>query len=104
DFDGSTELTHSVAVIFKNSLVSFNIYPNPVNDFIDISFNQLPETDLQIKILDDRGSEIVRKNYSKEELTSTVRIKTLSFSSGIYTLKINDQSGKINAVKKFVKQ
>lgn len=76
---------------------TFKISPNPVNDFIKISNSERLNIK-KIEITDLNGRIIKSEIFNA---LSDVEINLVSFSKGIYLLKINTENGFIN--KKIIK-
>jgi len=73
---------------------TFNVYPNPVNDKLQIDFKDQGFSDGQIKIYDVVGNLISEiKNPEKE-----VTIDTKNFSAGFYFIRL-ESSGHFSTVK-----
>jgi hypothetical protein len=65
-------------------LLNINIYPNPANEVVNISFSNLPEIGTEIIIMDVNGREIVRRTI--ENMNETINIQHLP--GGMYLVKI----------------
>jgi hypothetical protein len=79
--------------------LSWSIYPNPANDFIEIQFSKNDLASYDILILDITGKEI----YTQSIEESKIDIKALN--GGLYFIKLkNKKTGNIIGVKKFVKE
>ncbi len=83
--------------INENSLQTMKLYPNPVQDMLQISFGNQVRADMQIYSIDG-------KLVHQETLlnVSTASIQTGGLESGIYLLKINTETD--TQVTRFVKQ
>ena len=78
--------------IENNNTVEFKIYPNPINDFLNI------ETFVDIKsieIYNIQGQKVLQSNQKQ--------INVSEFAAGVYMIKIQDIEN-ATATKKFVKQ
>lgn len=69
---------------------SFSVYPNPVNDVLEISSDVYAE-DYTIKIFDITGKNV----FDKSNNFSSVTIRTREFSEGIYFLQITTKQGNL---------
>jgi PKD repeat protein len=78
----------------------FNIYPNPVKDYLNIEFDKQTTSKNIIRIFNDAGQQIFIEQVN--ENTSNVSINTSNFTSGMYLIKIEDSEGKF-ITKKLVK-
>ena len=86
--------------IIETSINNIKIYPNPVNNEINISFNTTSEIQ-QIKIFDINSRLLFEKNY-KQKGNFKTKINTSELSNGTYFVKIND--GNKNLISKFIKK
>lgn len=79
------------------------VYPNPVNEELNIDFTLENATDISIEILDLAGKTVATKamdNAAKG--TQTVGFNTADFASGVYTITIESTNGKLT--RKFIKK
>lgn len=80
----------------SSSYLDFTLYPNPANNYFEISYNQLPEDETKVLIFDSLGNIVFNKTLDSK-LTN---INIENFPTGIYY--INSISGKIRIVKKLI--
>lgn len=69
----------------------FKFYPNPVNDFLNITTSDSPVQIQTIKIVDINGitvKELLINSYMKD-----IEIKTIDLPSGMYIVMINKEDG-----------
>ena len=99
-FGNTTNAISSIAVPKTGKMLSvLKVYPNPVNEQVNISLRLDRETNLSIKITDMLGNDVLvlmNEHTSGGEQTKTFSIPT-KLNPGIYFLKINaggDQSVK----------
>jgi len=99
--DGSIDYSH-VEIVKFDSQINFNIYPNPVKEFIkiqgDVNYNENP----LIEVFDRNGkllfsSEVKFENGYMQLKTEDINIK----ESGVYFIRIN--SKKDNFLLKLIK-
>lgn len=83
-------VTNVVLAVEEKEAVSFNLYPNPANDNINI----VAEKDAQAQIIDMTGRMVMVVNVVEGENT----INVADLESGVYFVRMND------AVVKFVKK
>ncbi len=77
--------------------VAFSYYPNPVNDYLNVQFEQSISKEVSISIIDASG-----KNIQNQILTGTqMELDMTSLNNGVYFLILDD--GKNKAVKKILK-
>ncbi len=77
------------------------IYPNPVQDLLQIKLNTASNTDVQIKVFSITGKVVVSSNYHLEAGPNTIRLNANEWPSGIYITEIQTEENKISL--KFVK-
>lgn len=74
-----------------------DIYPNPADDYIEISANKTSESSI-IEIFDVLGNKVANKSLSvSSEFGTTNRVDISQLQPGVYFVKIGDK------VEKFVK-
>lgn len=85
---------------FQNNEKLFSIYPNPVNEILNINakFNL---QNVHLQLLDAIGNEVAVEQVKNK--SDHFQISTLNLCSGIYFLKATDDKGKVK-LEKFVKQ
>ena len=66
---------------------NFTLYPNPTNNQVNISWNQLKEGRVKITIYDVLGKEIYNNNTFKLERKQQINIDISDFENGIYFIK-----------------
>jgi hypothetical protein len=93
-------IKQAAAVAEKTTNSDFNIYPNPVKDFLNIDFDKLTSSRSLISIYNNSGQLVFLKQIS--ENTSKVSINTSNFTSGMYLIKVEDSDGKF-VTKKIIK-
>jgi hypothetical protein len=77
------------------------IYPNPVNNMLNISFNQKQFTsNIQLSIIDVNGRTVITNKVTNSNDAHSINVSTLK--PGLYILKISD--GTNEEKLKFVKQ
>ncbi len=86
-----TVISHnSVGVNELKSEIEFNVFPNPANDIVNVSFARIQEEGM-IELLDISGKLIVSKSVNGLIKTS---IETQSLKAGIYLIRASSQTGK----------
>lgn len=78
----------------NNSIDTFNIFPNPVSDILNISSNSIIQN---LSIYNMNGQKVIETN------TSLKQIDISNFSSGVYLLKVVGENEEI-IYKKIVKK
>jgi hypothetical protein len=85
DYDGEFEYSKVIAV--KSEAATLKIFPNPAQDYLSVSGIDPNE---QLSIIDQNGRIVLKRQVAERE---QVRIGKLA--SGIYTVKIGNQSRKL---------
>ena len=90
--------------IEENSLFELGlIYPNPVSDELNFTFNSLEVQNITISILDITGKLISSETQSTLVGFNKSTLSTESLSSGTYILRIFNKSNSTSKTVKFVK-
>ncbi len=76
----------SILSIEENSLTTFNLYPNPSTNYVEISSPETPISEIQV--YDLSGKLVISNKYNSE---ANINLNISSISNGIYLLKINNQ-------------
>ena len=86
--------------VVENNLANLNIYPNPANKNIHISFDVTNKTDnIQIKMYDLSGREVYRKTFEPtNQFNQTINVS--NYVRGIYFVRIDN--GNQNAAQKLI--
>jgi len=82
----------------------FSLYPNPANSQLNCEFKYIGESISKIEIINAYGQSIISKSLKLGNGINNMEFDISNFSKGIYYFKIFSQDGKINQIKKFVKQ
>jgi hypothetical protein len=101
--DGKFSWSNLISINMNNIShdIQVSLFPNPVNNFINIKFNQLTSDNFNIKILDFNG-KIMHTEEVENLFSNTYSIDLNKLSKGIYTMKITDNNGFI-VNNKFIK-
>ncbi len=94
DIDGAETFSNILHVSTKLNSDSYTLYPNPVGDELRLS-NESNSLRF-ISIIDQNGTALINGSFQQE-------IDTRDLPSGIYTLKIQDESGTLKWSQRFVK-
>mgnify|MGYP003964723107 FL=1 len=82
--------------------MQFSIYPNPVNDFLNIDFTINENASIRISIYDCIGNVIASETSKKTKGEHFIKMNTEDLSNGIYFVKF-EIDNLIFSLKKFVK-
>jgi len=90
---GCTDTVFSTITVIQSISINendlsnlINIYPNPANNNINISFDKLSSDNVNIKIFNSIG-EVVKTQSANGK--KSLKINTQSYSSGFYILQLN---------------
>jgi len=86
---GETVTTYTSTAGIKESEISVNVFPNPVNDLLIVQTNGLNTTDIQIELLDLNGRLISKQTILQGSTIGFIDVSTIY--TGKYFLKINNQ-------------
>jgi len=86
ELDGTVSYSHVVEVVFESGM-SFNVYPNPFNDVLNIRLEGITEGSTIFQLTNNLGQIILKETWEiKGEETKTVDVSTLS--EGVYFYRI----------------
>jgi thiol-disulfide isomerase/thioredoxin len=88
--DYTIEFVSSVNEI--TDLVSFNVYPNPVKDLLNINLEMTTLNAGSIQLIDYTGKLLMSKNFASTD-TYNAAIDITSYASGMYLLKVETENG-----------
>ena len=78
------------------SITNLDVYPNPSRDVFNISFASEEVQDLQLRVLNVIGEEVVVEDLQQFVGQYKKQINLKDYSKGIYLLKIETSEGVIN--------
>lgn len=87
----STNITTGLNEMKKDGL-SFNIFPNPANDFLSINTSNLSR-DASLKLIDVLGKTVLTENIAAN---NTLLLNVSSFKKGIYFAILNDGANSVS--------
>jgi predicted nicotinamide N-methyase len=87
----------AAAAINEIENAKINILPNPANDYITLTFNNINDVSGEIIIIDIIGNVVYRKTIHD----NSTRFNVASFSQGVYTVVFTNKKGK--SISKFIK-
>lgn len=74
-------------------LIEFSVGPNPVMDYLQISFSYQGETPLSVIVVDAVGREVYRSFSTFKSGTHSLELQTSDWSSGMYFLQLSNEKG-----------
>jgi len=103
DFDGAFAYTH-IEVVYLKAIKDIKIYPSPVNNELNISFDPSQfGSNVDIRITDMVGKVVFIQNYQPEfSNRMNIKVPVSTLSEGYYQISIGE--GDNQNVYKFLKQ
>lgn len=94
---GSPSATASQTIIISgisniNFVNALNIFPNPSNEFVNVSFGLASSEDIELTVYSVDGKVIETRSFANESKVNTT-FNTSSYNNGVYILKINTENG-----------
>jgi hypothetical protein len=85
------------------NISAVNIFPNPANDVVNVSYNVVNASDVTVEIMDMTGAVVSTvSDESNVQGLQNVSVNTSSFAAGVYYVNISTAEGVVK--NKFVKQ
>ncbi len=86
----SMEICTSEPVLEVNNYVfnNFKVYPNPSNGIFNVEFNSKNTSDVEIKLFDITGRNILKRVFKNNSTMFNERINIQHISSGVYILQV----------------
>lgn len=104
DKDGSVAYSRVVNIVYNKGRLNYLLYPNPVNEVMNIRFrNETPET-YTITLSDMAGRQVIKRTATISSLANEVSIDMKEMSSQVYMLTIRNSRNETLATEKIVKQ
>jgi hypothetical protein len=104
DNDGKATLSN--VVVLKSNLIKAEIsrvFPNPVQDKLNIVLNTIGAEKLTLSITDLAGRIISTKSFETVQGDNNISFNTASLAKGTYLVKVNSSNNTELATQKFVK-
>lgn len=101
--DSTTVTVTTSGIGLQENILSttLQVYPNPSNDFINISFDGSASQDATIRLLDLSGREVISNNVGDINGQYQGAMDIQSLADGIYMLEI--ESGQLKATRRVIK-
>ena len=87
DFDSRFGLS-SVVNVHLNALGKISIFPNPSENFINVSLSRVPVGDWTFSLVNINGQIIVNRKFSKDQ--TNVSLPVSNYPNGNYSVQITD--------------
>ncbi|MCD4680576.1 MAG: PKD domain-containing protein, partial [Bacteroidales bacterium] len=95
----TTSIDDNISAFIEN--IS-DIYPNPVNDEMNVEVSLKQSSELQFEVFNQIGQIVYSKTVSESAGQHVVKINTSDFDGGVYSLRITTKD-KAQIMRKFVK-
>jgi hypothetical protein len=69
---------------------TFNVFPNPTSDYLNIQFNATKAADIQISLTSITGQRLLIENQQLTVGGQNIEMDVTNISTGIYFLNIAD--------------
>lgn len=102
DLDGTATLSRIVAVQLNRYAGQLKVYPNPVIDQVQFQWQGQEGKQVQVEILDLAGRIRLSRSLLLHDGTQTFSLPVTGFSTGLYTLRMNDGNAQQSTV--FIKK
>ena len=74
--------------ITHNNSFEIEVYPNPTDGLVNISFDKIIEQDVNIRLVDAFGKEVYRKQFNVGFETSVIDFDISNYTKGVYFLQL----------------
>ena len=85
-------ITTEDGYIELNNTIKVNIYPNPVQDKLNIEINGLIDNDLSIEFFDINGEKLLNKNFNNNSDVIYETIDLSNYANGVYFIIIKSSN------------
>ncbi len=85
-------ITTEDGYIELNNTIKVNIYPNPVQDKLNIEINGLIDNDLSIEFFDINGEKLFNKNFNNNSDVIYETIDLSNYANGVYFIIIKSNN------------
>jgi hypothetical protein len=83
----------NVAPVRLNKTAGVQVWPNPFNDFVNITYNASANTKVDVSVVNSLGKVVKQSNYNITRGLNQIAISGLeTFTSGIYFIRITDKN------------
>lgn len=103
DNDGSSSYSHIISLLLNSPIPSVIVYPNPINDVLNLRISLAVATQLHIQVTDMQGRVIYRRTKLAGNGTDEININTKLWPAQSYSIIVTDSKSKILITKKLIK-
>ncbi len=101
DADGKIKYSKVLSVDLRKANSSISLYPNPVKELLNISFEASKNGKASLIVLDAQGKQVLMETSNVQKGANVLRLNANMLASGTYFLRI--QNDELLEVVKFVK-
>jgi hypothetical protein len=101
--DGRFTNTSPINVVYRKKDLALSIFPNPVNDALNIEFSKAPKSRITVLVTDITGRTVASQRFDLNGQTSRIRIDASSWIRQQYIVKVIGDQGETLAIQKFIK-
>ena len=87
----------------QDTMLGFKIYPNPVDDKLNVLMNSMEETFVEIMVYDMMGRLYIHNSVKTDSGRIELDFSSIKMASGTYLLMLDQGKGKMKRVK-FIKK
>ncbi len=96
------KIVQDIGTISNSEDQGFFMYPNPVNDILNINFSISENAKIRLSIFNCIGNEIFTESYQKTKGEYSIKKNVEALSNGIYFVKL-EKNNKVLSFGKFIK-
>jgi len=104
DADGSFLYSKTINVVNNNVHFTLSVYPNPVNDLLNINIKVPNSNSLRLQVTNALGHTLYNKMVNISSGNNLHQIDVRTWSQGAYLVKIMNSNSETIGTQKFIKQ
>ncbi len=102
--DGNMSTTHMVPVLFGGGRTELEVFPNPANETLWLSFVSSGEDVLMWRIHDASGRRVTEASFNATAGKNLIELPIARLDQGSYTVEVISRDGGSIGISRFVKQ
>jgi carboxypeptidase T len=103
DLNGRVSYSAIVNVLYKPSMLTLSIWPNPVVNDLNVVLKSAGPQTFNITLTDMMGRMIYKKTVTLSNETKTVDVKMSDFSGSVFLAKVTGEDGKVLRAEKIIR-
>ena len=103
DKDGANTFSQIISLLINSAAQPVVVFPNPVNDVLNLRISLTAATQLHIQVTDMQGRIVYKKKKPGRNGTEEMKINTKSWPSQSYSIIVRDSNNKILVSKRLIK-